>query len=55
MKRIFAVILGLALAHGVFANGLGGERLEKVVGDYIVDVGTDQTSQARFSATPLGH
>jgi len=27
-----------------FANGLGGERLEKVVGDLIVDVGTDQPS-----------
>jgi len=35
------------LAEAAFANGLGGERLEKVVGDLIVDIGTDQ------SATPV--
>jgi hypothetical protein len=44
MKRIIPIILALAIAEGVFANGLGGERLEKVVGDLIVDIGTDQTS-----------
>ena len=32
------------LAEAAFANGLGGERLEKVVGDLIVDIGTDQPS-----------
>jgi hypothetical protein len=44
MKRILPVIFALLLAGAAFANGLGGERLEKVVGDYIVDIGTDQTS-----------
>jgi hypothetical protein len=44
MKAILAVILGLAIMPSVRANGLGGQRLEKVVGDWIVDVGTDQTS-----------
>jgi hypothetical protein len=44
MNRILTVLLAVALAEAVFANGLGGERLEKVVGDQIVDVGTDQTS-----------
>lgn len=44
MKRIVAVLAFLALAAGCYANGLGGERLEKVVGDVIVDIGTDQTS-----------
>ena len=32
------------MAEAAFANGLGGERLEKVVGDLIVDIGTDQPS-----------
>lgn len=32
------------IAEAAFANGLGGQRLEKVVGDMIVDVGTDQLS-----------
>jgi len=44
MKRILTVILALLFAGAAFANGLGGERLEKVVGDLIVDIGTDQTS-----------
>jgi len=44
MKCIFPVLLAIALAGAVHANGLGGERLEKVVGDMIVDVGTDQTA-----------
>ncbi len=44
MKRMLPVILALLFAGAVFANGLGGERLEKVVGDLIVDIGTDQTS-----------
>jgi hypothetical protein len=34
--------MAFAIAAAVFANGLGGERLEKVIGDQIVDVGTDQ-------------
>jgi hypothetical protein len=38
------IILALAIAEAAFANGLGGQRLEKVVGDFIVDVGTDQPS-----------
>jgi len=44
MRHILAILLAVALAEAVFANGLGGERLEKVVGDQIVDVGTDQES-----------
>jgi hypothetical protein len=42
IKRTFPFFMTLAIAGAVFANGLGGERLEKVVGDQIVDVGTDQ-------------
>lgn len=44
MKRIIFVILACMLSKAAFANGLGGERLEKVVGDLIVDIGTDQPS-----------
>ena len=44
MKRILLMILVCMIAEPTFANGLGGERLEKVVGDLIVDVGTDQPS-----------
>lgn len=44
MKTCIAILVALALAPGLFGNGLAGQRLEKVVGDFIVDVGTDQTS-----------
>jgi len=44
MKFIFSVLMFFAIAGAVFANGLGGERLEKVIGDQIVDIGTDQTA-----------
>jgi hypothetical protein len=44
LKRVILSIVALAIAEAVFANGLGGERLEKVVGNLIVDVGTDQPS-----------
>jgi hypothetical protein len=44
MKLILPAFLLLAFAGVTFANGLGGERLERVVGDTIVDVGTDQTA-----------
>ncbi len=44
MKRIFLFLIALTLAGTVFANGLGGQRLEKIVGDQIVDIGTDQTT-----------
>lgn len=47
MKRIIFLFMACMLAEAAFANGLGGERLEKVVGDLIVDIGTDQ------SATPV--
>ena len=47
MKCMISVIMAVAFAGAAFANGLGGERLEKVVGDVIVDIGTDQ------SATPV--
>lgn len=38
------MIMVVMFVEPAFANGLGGERLEKVVGDLIVDVGTDQPS-----------
>jgi hypothetical protein len=44
IKRILPVVVAFAIASVVFANGLPGQRLEKVVGNLIVDVGTDQTS-----------
>jgi hypothetical protein len=44
LKRVILFIVAFGIAEAVFANGLGGERLEKVVGDLIVDVGTDQPS-----------
>jgi hypothetical protein len=47
MKCVISVIMAFAFAGAAIANGLGGERLEKVVGDVIVDIGTDQ------SATPV--
>ena len=42
IKRTIPFLMAFAIAAAVFANGLGGERLEKVIGDQIVDVGTDQ-------------
>lgn len=42
MKRILFFLIAFAIAGSAFANGLGGQRLEKVVGDQIVDIGTDQ-------------
>ena len=44
MKCVISAIVALAIAGATFANGLGGERLEKVIGDVIVDIGTDQPS-----------
>jgi len=44
MKCIISVIMAFAFGGAAFANGLGGERLEKVIGDVIVDIGTDQPS-----------
>ncbi len=44
MKCMIPVIMAFAIAEIVFANGLGGQRLEKVVGNLIVDIGTDQAS-----------
>jgi hypothetical protein len=38
------MIMACMIAEAAFANGLGGQRLEKVAGDMIVDVGTDQLS-----------
>lgn len=43
-KFVLCVVAVLSFAVGAAANGLGGERLEKVVGDMIVDIGTDQSS-----------
>jgi len=47
LKRVILIIVAFGIAEAVFANGLGGERLEKVVGNLIVDVGTDQPSTPR--------
>jgi hypothetical protein len=44
MKCLLPALLALAIAGAIRANGLGGVRLEKVVGDMIVDIGTDQAS-----------
>jgi hypothetical protein len=44
MKWILPILVIFVIAQAVFANGLGGQRLEKVVGDLIVDIGTDQAS-----------
>ena len=43
-KRTALMVVVFAIAQVAFANGLPGQRLEKVVGDLIVDIGTDQTS-----------
>jgi len=52
MKRVLLIILTLAFSGVALANGLGGERLEKVVGDLIVDIGTDQ-SGTPFAGEPI--
>ncbi len=44
MKRMIPVVTALIFAGATFANGLGGQRLEKVVGGQIIDIGTDQMS-----------
>jgi hypothetical protein len=46
MKRIIPFLVVFAIAATAFANGLGGQRLEKVIGNQIVDIGTDQESTA---------
>ena len=46
MKPTILVIMAFTIAGLSFANGLPGQRLEKLVGDLIVDIGTDQTSTA---------
>ncbi len=43
VRLVIPIVAVLAFAGIVFANGLPGQRLEKVVGDLIVDIGTDQT------------
>lgn len=47
MKHLILILIALTIAGSAFANGLGGQRLEKVVGNQIIDIGTDQT------ATPI--
>jgi hypothetical protein len=44
MKYLVAMIAACAVTAAIFANGLGGQRLEKVMNGLIVDVGTDQPS-----------
>ena len=50
MRGVFLFSVALAVAGSAWGNGLGGKRLEKVVGNQIVDVGTDQTSPPRAGA-----
>lgn len=55
MKIKFGLLIPLLLfsvAATTHANGLGGQRLEKVVGQYLVDVGTDQEF-APIAKTPI--
>jgi hypothetical protein len=44
MKHILPIFMAFVIVEAVSANGLPGQRLEKVVGDLIVDIGTDQIS-----------
>lgn len=39
---LITISLTLGFLGTAYANGLGGQRLEKTVGQYIVDIGTDQ-------------
>lgn len=41
----------LVIAAAVLANGLPGQRLEQVIGNMIVDVGTDQTTSPVAGST----
>jgi hypothetical protein len=41
---VLSALTALSVTAVLFANGLGGQRLEKVVGGLLVDVGTDQPS-----------
>jgi hypothetical protein len=43
MKHFILILVALTIASPAFSNGLGGHRLEKVVGNQIIDIGTDQT------------
>jgi hypothetical protein len=44
VKWTLGALAVLVIAAAALANGLPGQRLEKVVGNMIVDVGTDQTT-----------
>jgi len=44
VKWMLGMLPILFIAGGALANGLPGQRLEQVVGNRIVDVGTDQTT-----------
>ncbi len=51
MKSIPPVIaMALAIVGIVLGNGLGGQRLERVVGHQIVDIGTDQPTAPQAGA-----
>jgi hypothetical protein len=52
MKHILPIIMAFVIVEAVSANGLPGQRLEKVVGDLIVDIGTDQIS-APIAGKPI--
>jgi hypothetical protein len=44
VKWMLGLLVTLVIAGSALANGLPGQRLEQVVGNMIVDVGTDQTT-----------
>src|ERR1700722_15438181 len=52
MKRILPILIFFAIVAAAHANGLAGQRLEKVVGGQIVDIGTDQETTS-ISGEPI--
>lgn len=51
LKWTLGALAILAVAGTALANGLPGQRLEQVVGNMIVDVGTDQTTSPVAGST----
>jgi len=51
LKGTLGALAVLAIAGAALANGLPGQRLEQVVGNMIVDVGTDQTTSPVAGST----
>ena len=51
VRRTLGALVVLTMAGAASANGLPGQRLEQVVGNMIVDVGTDQTTPPAAGST----